>query len=332
MARSLAGTVWLPGGRTPGQEAVLAVSSAWPQDGLLVSRATVGPTGSVGWHLAGYFESTEIDAAGVIPAAADGVHIDVRSWNLAVNSDVVDAWGGSGTLCATSGIEPEAVLDARGVELVPIGPVRLAPSAPIDAATLSIVARAGAVEVPVRFDALENAIEVVPSSAFPPGLDVAFDAAGALDVIGRPVTIASPRVALATTAALTDLSLATEPPAGAMAGSAVTWMGGALIFGWDPWRGPGGAIVALGDVPGDTVVLHVAGACSPGAVPAAVVAASGAAAAFEVCTGDGTAADVRAPRPGPGPLWIAVSIPNRARPQWSPPPWIRAMLDEIQFE
>lgn len=173
-----------------------------------------------------------------------------------------------------------------------------------------------------------------PIQHLPPGVTPTVDLAGLRDVLGRPLTLLTElSPALATTAAVTDLTFETPPPVGATAttGAPVVVDGGTLTI--DGKGAEYEALIALGDAgtASHATILLSASCGSIGTTPgmsAALVAADGRLTAIPLRCDD-FPAEVVVPIPSPGPLWLAVLIPRDSCPYCQHTPMV--VVERISF-
>jgi hypothetical protein len=309
-------SIWLPAGRASGAEAFLSFQSSWPLQGVHVITSRVAEDGSVRFGIDAYHGDRELRATALLAGGTDVLELTITGWNLADSlTDVVDGWEGTAKLCAVSmGVgEPtlRAAFEARGFS--PNAEIHLIPSAPIDPATLRVVVTAAGVEVPIEARLEGNALVIAAVEAFPPSTALELDMTETVDVIGRPVMLVDPPVALMTTETITDYTFAIAPPPGAFAGAVE-----GLLVGEDSAEASS-ALIALGDPGGSTLRITARLHCRGGMPEVALVATTGESTPVDLggCTGDVTPVDVLVPRPAPGALWLSSWTPATFRPQWN---------------
>lgn len=224
-------------------------------------------------------------------------------------------------LAATDHVCPVAGDPAwRGVRLVPpTDPGASAPLSalavrawvPLDESTLSSLrlSRDGA-DVPVHYEGNAFGGRLVLDAPLDNEGSLELDASGLRDALGR--TVETSAVLLATTATVTDLSLDTEPPAGALPvyGAVLDITSGELgatDTGHWPRVVPFIALVALGD-PGSASAVGVEGrqvGRMGGDVTARVVRAGGATGAAVSLPHEVGLVDAAIPA-GTGPIWLVL--------------------------
>ena len=215
--------VYFPAGRVAGAPVQLAL-----QSGVVLGQYFFGPQATL---------ATDLSAAGL----SVGGHGTLVTGNLLPGdgglqatveknfgdpgSDVGEMSWATMSMCPAGDV-PAPALQVSATTLGPLSTLAINSTTPLagDAmGALRIVSPVG----PVTFkaSAQPNSLyasgpcwTIAPASAFPPGQPLAFDTSAVKDVLGRPVpaTVGGTQV-LATMAVVSDLTLATAPPPGAVA-------------------------------------------------------------------------------------------------------------------
>ena len=181
------------------------------------------------------------------------------------------------------------------------------------ASTDPLAIQAGTTALTTMPIATATSFEVDVTPAWPPGLMLQLTGGPPLDVIGRTVTMDVLPAPLVPTTPLTDLSLATMPPAGSFVGWPVQpeWQNGLITMSDPGWSRPYELIVSLGD-PGTSthVYLQLQVDCPSGSddmvdTTVELIAASGVGENIATSCSSGLLSSHNAV-PAAGPLWLAV--------------------------
>jgi hypothetical protein len=291
-------------------------------------------------------------------------------------TDVGDDRTGTLTMCP-SGVAPTPSLQVSAAVLSPLATLSLNASTPLAASALDglrITSPLG--NVPVKIVPSTSAgsryangpnFTITALSSFPPGQPLTIDASQVRDVLGQPVAVTtSSALVLTTTDVLSDLSLATIPPLGAVAGSGCVSSAFATLDAAVPSemsRCTSGGLRSSGSVTfkkggltgpnvdgllalpattatklrvrmsvGDPVALGTS--CQSGTSYAAmvkgvmaVVGPNGETSALETLLCDGNVSDHVLALPSASPLWLAIHLEGFAPvPFMSPPPGVPPVI------
>jgi len=220
--------VYFPAGRVAGGQALLAMQSRVVQ-GLYFFGSPVtiaGDLSATGLSVSGHDETITAD---LLPGS-DGLRATIAANFSSPGTDVGDDRTGTMTMCP-SGEAPAPSLQVGAVVLSPLATLSLNSSAPLAASALDALRIASPLgDVPVKIAPNTSAgsryaigpnFTITANSAFPPGQPLTIDASQVRDMLGRPVPVTyGGTLVLTTTDVLSDLSLATTPPSGAVAGTA----------------------------------------------------------------------------------------------------------------
>ena len=361
--------LYFPAGRVAGGQALLAMQSRVVQ-GLYFFGSPVtiaGDLSATGLAVSGHDETITAD---LLPGS-DGLRATIAANFSSPGTDVADDRTGTMTMCP-SGDAPAPSLQVGAVVLSPLGTLSLNSSTPLAASALDALRISCPLgEVPVKTApntqagsryAIGPNFTITASSAFPPGQPLTIDASQVRDVLGRPVPVTvsyGATLVLTTTDVLSDLSLATPPPSGAVAGTGCVSSAfpalDAAVPG-DMSRCTGGGIASSGSLTfknmratgsvdallalpattatklrvrmsvGDPVVSGTG--CQSGMSYAsmskgvmAVVGPNGEASAPETLACDGNLADHVLALPSAAPLWLTIHLEGVAPvPFMLPPP------------
>lgn len=349
--------VWFPEGRAAGAPAWVSHVVDWPFEAITVEALTLDAARGARFELSGVDGVTfELDGALVGPEG--GVEV-LATHNLAAPmDDRADIATGRAVLCTSAG-PPPALLRAPASDggahgpLSPLSTFRVSPTAPWAIPPMVEVLAAGEaldvdIEVVTEVRSLGRAlpiqlVAVRPRPAFPLGAPLVVRASG-VDVLGRSYLVEGTLEVQSTSATLTDLTLDTPPPPGAVVGAHVE--DGALRFGAAPGSvtvGPTRVLLALGDPPPGARHLRLAHrlVCASTAVDplprAALVTSDGAASVAELTcapTPESSFTTLTLAVPGPGALHLVIDrdvVP--VHPQTHPGyRWIDATVDDLAFE
>jgi len=219
--------VYFPAGRVAGGQALLAMQSRVVQ-GLYFFGSPVtiaGDLSATGLSVSGHDETI---TAELLPGA-DGLRATIAANFSSPGTDVGDDRTGTLTMCP-SGDAPAPSMQVIAAVLSPLATLSLNLSTPLAANALDALRITSPLgDVPVKTAPNTSAgsryasgpnFTITASSAFPPGQPLTIDASQVRDVLGRPVPVTnSGTLVLTTSDVLSDLSLATTPPSGAVAGS-----------------------------------------------------------------------------------------------------------------
>jgi hypothetical protein len=361
--------LYFPAGRVAGGQALLAMQSRVVQGFYFFgSPVTIaGDLSATGLAVSGHDETITAD---LLPGS-DGLRATIAANFSSPGTDVADDRTGTMTMCP-SGDAPAPSLQVGAVVLSPLGTLSLNLSTPLAASALDALRITSPLgDVPVKTApntqagsryAIGPNFTITASSAFPPGQPLTIDASQVRDVLGRPVPVTvsyGATLVLTTTDVLSDLSLATPSPSGAVAGTGCVSSAfpalDAAVPG-DMSRCTGGGIASSGSLTfknmratgsvdallalpattatklrvrmsvGDPVVSGTG--CQSGMSYAsmskgvmAVVGPNGEASAPETLACDGNLADHVLALPSAAPLWLTIHLEGVAPvPFMLPPP------------
>lgn len=299
--------LYFPEGRHAGAPYVLATTGEVPMRGSdrpigVVSGVLDNTAGAEGIRLAdpGYC----FNYTGALVGPDEGFHVEVH-WNQFCGGDVVDDTSDQGWMRVSEQPAPVGGFQTVNQGFVPTSAIAFHSSVPIDESTAgTFVVMAGRIEVQGTIDVRPTQIIFSPTEAFPPNVPVHIQESSFKDAIGRALAhdlIVSPRLA---TVALTDLSLLTAPPEGALWESA-----------WDAQtpgqlkmeRYQGSGLVKLGD-PGTATRLQIrlTHSCNSSS-PWHVAAVTGSGHVVALTTGcDGEPSEQVVALPEAGPVWLSL--------------------------
>jgi hypothetical protein len=193
----------------------------------------------------------------------------------------------------------------------------------VDGTAADVALRVDGAPIATAVTAYRGGIKFHPTTLIPLGASVDVSLEGARDPMGRAFTDPRPLTPLATTATLTDLTLATPPPAGAVVGVGLptTFVAGMGLCAVDDLPGlsrtyPFAFVVALGDVSGTTVdVAFIAPRYQSGQTEIAVARADGTHGAAVMLSSSAITNPLTLPiPPGTGPISLIVASPNQVYP------------------
>jgi hypothetical protein len=322
--------VYFPQGRVPGAPVILSRPVQWPEPGVATGTGQLGSGGGAQVTWCGRYDQRDLVVTASLGAPDEGL-------DAVLDMSFTDATPPD-TVRATARLCPEGPLPAPRLATAdffgPITAVTLAPTAPLDPATVTVTATVGGSPVATKV-AVYTSIQVGAVPAFPPGQAVTFDVSGTKDILGRAFALTAQPAPLATTAADADLGFDAAPPQGSL-----------TAFPTSRWSVAGGSLqvtLDLGDVslllalpdPGAASRLRVTASwdlCHPSLLMA-VVDAVGHATWQGVPLGSPIPADLTLELPSERPLWFALAAQSWAPGLIDPPlPACLLTIDALAFE
>lgn len=313
---------YFPSGTGEGAPVVVTHRLDWPVPGVARFDGVIEGGRVTGVALAGSAALQDFSLVGEIDLAA-GCFVGEARRNVArPDTDIAMEGTGRIELCATSEVPPLPALSWIGMPASPLGDVTVAAAVPTDGLAFELTANGAPVTTTV--EVVNGSFVIRPVAALPPGSEIDLTVAG-VDVLGRSLVLTDASAALPVLGAvITDLTLDTEPPSGAI--SAPVWSAerGSVVVGASMIGYRLAASLAIGEPPSGATSVRVTSraSCIYGDVRAGVVAPDGAVSPIAVTCGPvGEPADVVVAIPGEGPLQLVLEVvPPTPRPQWLPPP------------
>jgi hypothetical protein len=194
---------------------------------------------------------------------------------------------------------------------VPISRIGVVSSVPLSTASqVKLLVQAGNKQIEGSVSVSLTGFSWAPTTAqvLPPNTTVSFTGTGLKDVVGRDVPIDLQFDQKRTTAVLTDLSLQSPPPSGALVEFSLTADQQRLSIGSDSWfYEVRSGMVSLGRPAGKTSLrVRLVQNCRTQALArAALVAADGASTELFISC-DEASLPTSVPLPGTGPVWLVV--------------------------
>jgi hypothetical protein len=227
ITRAMTAYVYFPAGRVAGGQALLTMQSQ-AVAGLTFFGTPVtlaSDLSATGLSVSGHDETITAD---LLPGSG-GLLATIAANFASPGTDVGDDRTGTLTMCP-SGDAPAPSLQVSAAVLSPLANLSLNASTPLAANALdSLRITSPLGNVPVKIAPSTSAgsryangpnFTITALSAFPPGQPLTVDASQVRDVLGQSLAVTtSGTLVLTTTDVLSDLSLATTPPIGAVAGS-----------------------------------------------------------------------------------------------------------------
>jgi hypothetical protein len=225
--------IYFPGGRVAGAPVQLGVASP-----VVAGQYFFGPQvvladdlSATGLKVAGH----DKQVVGDLLPGTGGLAATVTANAASPGSDVADIRKYSALLCAAGDV-PEPAMELLDTGLSPISPIGVKTTTPLTTsglAALRITSPLGPVAIQVSPDPYAGTgyahgpnYVITAVSALPPGQRLSVDASQVRDVLGRPVPLKQDMLGnpvvltvLGTSAVLSDLTFASAPPSGAVAGS-----------------------------------------------------------------------------------------------------------------
>ena len=324
--------LYFPEGRVAGGPVLLVGSSFG--GGLVVQKARLAAdlTAKLSWHGQPGYRSYSLE--GELGRGREGFLVEELQVNLAdPGSDVVVDGTGSGRLCPTG--SPPAPAWTSPILASPVEEISLQPSVPLgEVSSVRVTAGVGGPDVPITVHLDENRtrVTVAPSQAFPPGTVLQL-LVEAHDLIGRALPPPKSVAILGTSAAISDFTLRSRPPDGALNATDPAVRFHVDADGLHLTRdsaGPMSVLMGLPELPDDsTLALRFSNAeYCPDAL-------------FELVSPEGTllrleTADdgsARAMLPAAGRWSLSVrTFQERNKPQWMPAPPCGVVLHGIELE